>query len=57
MIKGTYVAPRPQHLQRYVEEEVFRFNARAMKDGERFPLAVEGAECERLTYKALIAKK
>lgn len=24
-LKGTYIAPRPKHLQRYVEEEVFRF--------------------------------
>jgi transposase-like protein len=32
-IKGTYIAPRPWHLQRYVEEQVFRFNARTDKDG------------------------
>lgn len=32
-IKGTYVAPRAKHLQRYVEEQVFRFNAREDKDG------------------------
>ncbi|HEV3152759.1 MAG TPA: IS1595 family transposase [Candidatus Baltobacteraceae bacterium] len=57
MIKGTYIAPRPKHLQAYVEEEVFRFNAREMKDGERFPLALAGAEGARLTYKALIAER
>ena len=56
MIKGTYVAPRPQHLQAYIEEEVFRFNARKMKDGERFPMALEGAEGARLTYKGLTAQ-
>jgi transposase-like protein len=55
-VKGTYICPRPQHLQRYVEEQVFRFNARHQKDGERFPVAVKGADGKRLTYKALIAK-
>lgn len=34
-LKGTYIAPRPQHMQRYVEEQVFRFNAREEKDGHR----------------------
>lgn len=55
-LKGTYVAPRPQHLQRYVEEEVFRFNERENTDGPRFAKATKGAEGKRLTYKALIAK-
>jgi len=55
-IKGTYIAPRPRHLQQYVEEQVFRFNAREMKDGDRVAIALEGAEGKRLTYKALIAK-
>jgi transposase-like protein len=55
-IKGTYVAPRPEHLRRYVEEQVFRFNAREDKDGERFPKALAGAEGSRLTYKTLTRK-
>ncbi|HEY1867177.1 MAG TPA: IS1595 family transposase [Candidatus Cybelea sp.] len=55
-LKGTYVAPRPKHLQRYVEEQVFRFNAREWKDGERFPSALAGADGKRLTYKRLIEK-
>jgi transposase-like protein len=52
-IKGTYIAPRPFHLQRYVEEQVFRFNARHDGDGARFKDATKGADGKRLTYKAL----
>ncbi len=56
-IKGTYIAPRPWQLQRYVEEQVFRFNAREESDGPRFVEAAKGADGKRLTYKALTAKK
>lgn len=52
-IRGTYIAPRPRHLQAYVEEQVFRFNAREDGDGLRFVKAVGGAEGKRLTYRAL----
>jgi transposase-like protein len=31
-LKGTYVAVEPFHLDRYVAEQVFRFNLRATKD-------------------------
>jgi hypothetical protein len=55
-IKGTYIAPRPKHLQRYVEEQVFRFNERENTDGPRFAKAAKNADGKRLTYKALIAK-
>jgi transposase-like protein len=55
-LKGTYVAPRPEHLQRYVEEQVFRFNSRQAGDGPRFAKALKGADKKRLTYKALIGK-
>jgi transposase-like protein len=56
-IKGTYIAPRPQHLQRYIEEQVHRFNEREKTDGERFPVVVKQADGVRLTYKALTGKK
>lgn len=55
-VKGTYVAPRPWHLQRYVEEQVFRFNAREEKDGPRFALVCKQADGKRLTYKSLTLK-
>jgi transposase-like protein len=53
---GTYIAARPQHLQAYVEEQVFRFNEREEADGPRFAKATKGADGKRLTYKALTAK-
>jgi len=56
-IKGTYVAPRPKHLQRYVEEQVFRFNERKESDGPRFAKATKQVDGKRLTYKALIANQ
>ncbi len=55
-IKGTYIAPRKQDFQRYVEEQVFRFNERENTDGPRFIKATKGAEGKRLTYKTLTAK-
>jgi transposase-like protein len=55
-LKGTYIAPRPWHLQKYVEEEVFRFNERENTDGPRFALAAKGADGKRLTYRELVAQ-
>ena len=55
-IGGTYIAPRPQHLDRYLDEQIFRFNTREESDGPRFAKALKGADCKRLTYKALIGK-
>lgn len=48
--------PRPWHLQRYLDEQIFRFNAREEKDGPRFIQAAKGADGKRLTYRELIAK-
>ena len=44
-LNGTYVAVEPFHLDRYVDEQVFRYNNRATKDNplndtERFRLAL-----------------
>lgn len=54
-IKGTYICPRPKHLDRYLDEQVFRFNSREEKDGYRFRIALKGADSKRLTWKALVA--
>lgn len=54
-IKGTYIAPRPKHLDRYLDEQVFRFNSREDKDGYRFTLALKGADSKRLTWNNLVA--
>ncbi len=53
-IKGTYVSVEPFHLQRYVEEQVFRFNERKDNDGGRFMKVLGSVSGKRITYKALI---
>jgi len=53
-IKGTYVSVDPAHLKSYLDEQVFRFNERGGKDGDRFLLTLTQVEGRRLTYKKLI---
>ncbi len=55
-VHGTYVAIDAPHLQRYVDEEVFRFNERKSTDGERFAKLLPNFVGKRLTYKQLIGK-
>jgi hypothetical protein len=60
-LKGTYVAVEPFHLDRYVTEQVFRYNNRStrkrpMDDSDRFSLAVSQIVGKRITYKELIGK-
>ena len=60
-LKGTYVAVEPFHLDRYVTEQVFRYNNRATKDNpltdaDRFTLAVSQISGKRLTYAELTGK-
>ena len=60
-LKGTYVAVEPFHLDRYVTEQVFRYNNRTTKDnplndGDRFTLAVSQISGKRLTYAELTGK-
>jgi transposase-like protein len=60
-LKGTYVAVEPFHLDRYLDEQVFRFNNRATKnnpinDADRFMLAVSQIAGKRLTYAELTGK-
>lgn len=60
-LRGTYVAVEPFHLDRYVTEQVFRFNNRATKDNplddmDRFMLAMSQIGGKRLTYSALTGK-
>jgi len=55
-IGGTYTHVHPRHLDRYLAEQVFRFDERKNDDGPRFAKATKGADGKRLTYKALIAK-
>jgi transposase-like protein len=60
-LKGTYVAVEPFHLDRYVDEQVFRFNNRSTRDNplddaDRFMLAVSQISGKRLTYAELTGK-
>jgi transposase-like protein len=49
-LKGTYIAVRPFHLDAYLNEQVFRFNARDDDDAGRFVATLKGADGKRLTY-------
>jgi transposase-like protein len=55
-LKGTYVAVEPFHLDRYVTEQVFRYNHRKLNDAQRFDLAVKGMVGKRLTYAEVTGK-
>jgi transposase-like protein len=52
-INGTYVSVDPFHLNRYVAEQVFRFNERATNDASRFMKAAIGIIGRRLDYATL----
>jgi hypothetical protein len=60
-LKGTYVAVEPFHLERYIDEQVFRFNNRGtrdnpLNDSDRFLLALSQVAGKRITYKELTGK-
>ncbi len=60
-LRGTYIAVEPFHLDRYLDEQVFRYNNRATKDnpltdGDRFALALSQVANKRLTYAELTGK-
>lgn len=57
-LSGTYIAGEPVHLDRYVDEQVFRFNNRRnMHDGQRFTKALGQVTGKRLTWKELTGKE
>jgi transposase-like protein len=60
-LKGTYVAVEPFHLDRYLDEQMFRYNNRGTKENpldaaDRFDLAVRQIVGKRLTYAELTGK-
>lgn len=55
-IHGTYIAPRAFHLDRYLDEQVFRFNAREDDDAGRFEAVLKNTDQRRLTRKELICE-
>jgi hypothetical protein len=49
-IRGTYVAVASFHLERYVDEQAFRFNNRDVGDGIRFQRVLARGR-QALTYR------
>ena len=56
-LNGTYVAVEPFHLDRYLAEQVFRFNtSKSMNDSARFRKALSQIVGKRLTYAEVTGK-
>jgi transposase-like protein len=58
---GTYISVEPFHLDRYVDEQIFRYNNRAtsdnpLTDADRFALLLSQVSGKRLTYAELTGK-
>lgn len=57
-LQGTYVAVEPFHMDRYLDEQMFRFNNRiGHTDGTRFQKALSQVGGKRLTWVDLTGKK
>jgi len=56
-LSGTYISVEPIHLDKYVDEQVFRFNNRVKKtDADRFNKVLSQVTGRRLTYQSLTGK-
>lgn len=55
-LKGTYIAVSPVHLDRYVDEQVYRYNQRKIDDAGRFRRVLAATLGKRLTYRVLTAQ-
>ncbi len=55
-IKGTHIHLSDQHLDRYLDEESYRYNTRKTNDGTRFEGTAAQVFGRRLTYKELTGK-
>jgi len=57
-LNGTYVSVEPFHLDRYVDEQVFRFNLRHKHtDASRFKAVLKDIVGRRLTYAELTGRE
>jgi hypothetical protein len=57
-LNGTYVAVEPYHMDRYLDEAMFRFNHRINHtDSSRFVQALSQVVNRRLTYAELTGKE
>ena len=52
-VKGTYVHLSAYHMDRYLDEQIFRYNNRKESDSVRFERAASGIFDKRLTYAEL----
>jgi transposase-like protein len=56
-LNGTYISVEPYHLDRYVDEQVFRFNLRHNNtDAARFKAVLKDVVGRRLTYAELTGR-
>ena len=61
-LRGTYVAVEPYHLDRYIDEQVFRYNHRKdangnkLNDADRFNIALSQVAGKRLTFAEVTGK-
>jgi len=56
-LNGTYISVEPVHLDRYVDEQVFRFNLRHNHtDADRFKAVLKDIVGRRLTYAELTGR-
>jgi transposase-like protein len=53
-IKGTYIFTSTQHLERYLDEQIFRHNNKEKRDAARTRMIIKQADGRRLTYRKLI---
>lgn len=53
-IFGSFHHVSPEHLQRYCDEFVFRWNHRKVNDGQRMAALMQSAIGKRLTYRATV---
>ena len=61
-LAGTYVAVEPFHMQKYLDEQVFRYNNRSTpespkNDADRFDLVLRNLVGRKITYKELTGKE
>ena len=52
-IMGVYYHWSKKHMQKYIDEFVYRYNHRKISNREKFDVVLQSLEC-RLTYKELI---
>ena len=55
-LNGTYISVEPIHLDRYVDEQVFRFNNRKTTDAKRFQSFLKDIVGRQLTYAELTGR-